>query len=250
MIQWRRRPQPRERRRVGATTSPRRPPLESGSDPGRAPRRVVGPETAHGGPIEGVTGPHGMAGGRRFATPRSPARLTAQKPDRATGATTDRFVAWLIGVAADAPRIAMVGLTSPGGLHIGGCSGSILHPRLLAAARPPRDSYGAWRSTLGAWPTTVIANAPAAPALAVARRPGPGRRPTPFPTGEGRRPRLLPDFQGLSVAEVRQITARHGLAVEISGNGRAVAQDPPPGTVVVARGARVRVRFGAAGDEI
>jgi hypothetical protein len=61
---------------------------------------------------------------------------------------------------------------------------------------------------------------------------------------------LLPDFQGLSVAEVREITARHGLAVEISGGGRAVAQDPPPGTVVVARNARIRVRFGASGDEI
>ena len=60
---------------------------------------------------------------------------------------------------------------------------------------------------------------------------------------------LLPDFGGLSVAEVRQITARHGLEVEVSGNGRAVAQDPPPGTVVAARGARVRVRFGAAGDK-
>jgi hypothetical protein len=60
---------------------------------------------------------------------------------------------------------------------------------------------------------------------------------------------LLPDFQGLSVAEVREITARHGLRVEISGGGRAIAQDPPPGTVVVTRGARIRVRFGAVGDE-
>ena len=58
---------------------------------------------------------------------------------------------------------------------------------------------------------------------------------------------LLPDLSGLSVAEVREITAKHGLAVEVSGSGRAIAQEPPPGTVVAARGARIRVRFDASG---
>ena len=60
---------------------------------------------------------------------------------------------------------------------------------------------------------------------------------------------LLPDFEGMSVAQVREITARHGLAVEISGNGRAIAQEPPPGTVVGVHGARIRVRFGAGANE-
>jgi hypothetical protein len=106
----------------------------------------------------------------------------------------------------------------------------------------------------------VAARAPAAPAASVPKqvaRPTPAlaarklvaQRALPEVAAIGDRV-LLPDFQGLSVAEVRQITARHGLRVEISGKGRAIAQDPPPGTVVAARGVRVRVRFRAAGDEI
>ena len=39
------------------------------------------------------------------------------------------------------------------------------------------------------------------------------------------------------------ITAQAHLAIEISGSGRAVAQDPLPGTVVAARNARIEVRF-------
>jgi hypothetical protein len=61
---------------------------------------------------------------------------------------------------------------------------------------------------------------------------------------------LLPDLRGLSVEEVRKITAKHGLAVEVSGNGRAIAQEPPPGTVVAVRGARIHVRFSAPGGRI
>jgi hypothetical protein len=54
---------------------------------------------------------------------------------------------------------------------------------------------------------------------------------------------LLPDLQGLTVAEVRAVRAKSQLHVEISGNGRAVAQDPPPGTVLATRGTRIQVRF-------
>jgi beta-lactam-binding protein with PASTA domain len=54
---------------------------------------------------------------------------------------------------------------------------------------------------------------------------------------------LLPDLRGLTVDEVKRITAEGALAVEISGSGRAIAQEPPPGTVLAAREGRVRVRF-------
>jgi hypothetical protein len=54
---------------------------------------------------------------------------------------------------------------------------------------------------------------------------------------------LLPDLRGLTVAEVKAITAQAHLAVEISGSGLAVAQDPLPGTVVAERDARIQVRF-------
>jgi hypothetical protein len=62
---------------------------------------------------------------------------------------------------------------------------------------------------------------------------------------------LLPDFRGFTVAEVRQIAATSQLAVSISGSGRAITQEPPPGTVLAIGGAPVRVRFepgAAAGD--
>jgi beta-lactam-binding protein with PASTA domain len=51
---------------------------------------------------------------------------------------------------------------------------------------------------------------------------------------------LLPDLRGLTAEQVRAVTERANLVVEISGSGRAVAQEPPPGTIVAAQG-RVRV---------
>lgn len=54
---------------------------------------------------------------------------------------------------------------------------------------------------------------------------------------------LLPNFLGLTVTEVRQITADAALSVTISGQGRAVLQDPPPGTVVTASAGPVHIVF-------
>ena len=54
---------------------------------------------------------------------------------------------------------------------------------------------------------------------------------------------LLPDFRGFTVAEVQQIAASSQLAVRISGSGRAISQDPPPGTVLAVGAASVKVRF-------
>jgi membrane peptidoglycan carboxypeptidase len=56
---------------------------------------------------------------------------------------------------------------------------------------------------------------------------------------------LLPDFRGLTPDEVRRELAGLGIALQVSGNGRAVAQEPAPGTIV--RGGSVRVHFGAGG---
>jgi cell division protein FtsI (penicillin-binding protein 3) len=56
---------------------------------------------------------------------------------------------------------------------------------------------------------------------------------------------LLPDFRGLTPEQVRRELAGLGIALQVSGNGRAVGQEPAPGTIV--RGGSVRVRFGAGG---
>jgi stage V sporulation protein D (sporulation-specific penicillin-binding protein) len=56
---------------------------------------------------------------------------------------------------------------------------------------------------------------------------------------------LVPDFRGLTPEQVRRELSGHGVALQVSGSGRAVAQEPAPGTIV--RGGSVRVRFAAAG---
>jgi len=54
---------------------------------------------------------------------------------------------------------------------------------------------------------------------------------------------LLPDFRGLTPAEVRKITANTELGVKMSGRGRAVEQDPPAGTIVGTAQALVIIYF-------
>jgi cell division protein FtsI (penicillin-binding protein 3) len=243
----------------------RRPPRgEWQAIPVESPRRVVREETARTvlAMLEGVAGPHGT--GRRAAL-RGLAVAgktgTAQKLDRETGRYSDsRFVAWFIGVApADAPRIAMVvALDEPRRpSHTGGAAAAPLFARVAAAELARLGVHTEPEIDVPAAAPATVARVSAAPEPRAARakaRPEPGppaasARPIPELARIGDRV-LLPDFQGLSVAEVREITARHGLEVEISGGGRAIAQDPPPGTVVVTRGARIRVRFGAVGDQI
>ena len=60
---------------------------------------------------------------------------------------------------------------------------------------------------------------------------------------------LLPDLAGLTVDQVKGVTERSDLLVEISGRGRAVAQSPPAGTIV-ASDALVVVRFEPGADSI
>jgi cell division protein FtsI (penicillin-binding protein 3) len=57
---------------------------------------------------------------------------------------------------------------------------------------------------------------------------------------------LLPDFRGQTPEQVRALLAGNGITLQASGSGRAVAQDPAPGTIV--RGGSIRVRFGAGGS--
>jgi hypothetical protein len=56
---------------------------------------------------------------------------------------------------------------------------------------------------------------------------------------------LLPDFSGLSVPEVTRITESQPVIVRFQGRGRAVAQDPPAGTIVPG-GSIVTIEFGDA----
>jgi hypothetical protein len=57
---------------------------------------------------------------------------------------------------------------------------------------------------------------------------------------------LLPDFRGLTPEQVRSQLAGLGIALQVSGSGRATAQEPAPGTIL--SGGAVRVRFAAGGS--
>jgi hypothetical protein len=54
---------------------------------------------------------------------------------------------------------------------------------------------------------------------------------------------LVPDFRGLTTAQVRRAVSGSEVQVELIGDGRAVAQEPDPGTILAGRATRVRVRF-------
>jgi cell division protein FtsI (penicillin-binding protein 3) len=96
--------------------------------------------------------------------------------------------------------------------------------------------------------------APSRPAVAVAKQPTrkPSTRKKPSRTSPSQVAKqlapigdrmLLPDFRGLTQAEVRKITANSELGVKMSGRGRAVAQEPPAGTIVGASQALVFIYF-------
>jgi len=55
---------------------------------------------------------------------------------------------------------------------------------------------------------------------------------------------FLPDLRGLSVAQVKEITAKAELTLQISGSGVAVSQSPEPGTVLANGNKNVAVTFG------
>jgi len=212
------------------------------AEPPAPSRRVVRAEVAATvlGMMEGVVGPDGT--GRRAALPgiRVAGKTgTAQKLDPVTGAyASNRYVAWFVGIApADDPRLVVVAaLDEPQGLaHTGGAVSAPLFAKVAAAQL----------ARLGILTTP---EPPSAPATAVAAEPPAGGG-SPAPdeaesalAHEGGRV-LMPDFRGLSVREVRRLTEGTPLAIEILGEGRAVSQDPEPGTIVAGATTRVRVTF-------
>ncbi len=221
-------------------------------------RRVLQPATAARmlEMLTGVVSPEGTgsrAGLRGVAVAGKTG--TAQKIDPSSGAyAPDRFVAWFIGAApADAPRVVVVvGLDEPRRPHHTG--GFAAAPLFAEAAAAQLNRLG-----IATAPERVVASKLM---LAADDLPPPETAPPPA-TPPPRTPRepelpgfeklgnhlLMPDLTGLTIAEVRSITEKNDVSVEISGRGLAIAQDPSPGTVVplAARGAVLRVRFAPAG---
>jgi membrane peptidoglycan carboxypeptidase len=113
------------------------------------------------------------------------------------------------------------------------------------SAPPPAPRVAALRPDAAAVRPTSPAPAPRKPSSP--GTPPPASAPAPAASAQElasfRGRVLLPDFRGLSLEEVTRITAGQGLQVMVQGNGRVVAQEPPPGTILPAGGV-VRVLFG------
>jgi cell division protein FtsI (penicillin-binding protein 3) len=210
-------------------------------------RRAMSPQTAATllSLMEGVTGPEGT--GKRAVVPgiRVGGKTgTAQKLDPRTGTYSDhKYQAWFIGVApVDDPRLVIVVmLDEPKGLaHTGGAVAAPVFAK-VAAAQLARLGIFVAPPISGAETTTVqrVVTPPAASvdgALAMAAAEAADRV-----ERYGDRV-LVPDFTDRTVDEVRR-QATGMLEVVVRGEGRAVAQEPPPGTIVDGRETRVMVRF-------
>jgi cell division protein FtsI (penicillin-binding protein 3) len=191
---------------------------------------------------------------------------TAQKLNPETGRyANNRFRAWFAGIvpADDPSLVILAGLDEPKRpTHTGGAAAAPLFARVASAqlarfgihtrprnanVRPaPVQTVRRTRPPKAAKATTPAVSSPP-PVAKKAAPPRPARVAAvraPLARVEDRI--LVPDFRGWTVEEVKRITATGALEVEVSGQGRAVFQDPPPGTVVPAHGGTVRVRFADA----
>jgi cell division protein FtsI (penicillin-binding protein 3) len=251
-------------------------------------RRVVSPDTAATvlAMMEGVVGPEGTARRAALRGVRVAGKTgTAQKFDPATATyADDRFTAWFIGVVpAEDPKLVIVaGVDEPRRpLHTGGAAAAPLFAR-VASAQLAR--FGVFTQPISSAPrytpeseAPVLVASPADPqAAATPSAVAPGTTPTtPVPrvtksnanateastkaaasrvatqlVSVGDR-MFLPDFRGLTESEVRQITADTPLDVKMTGHGRAVAQEPPAGTILARSRALVFIHFESSepGDE-
>jgi cell division protein FtsI (penicillin-binding protein 3) len=264
--------------------SARRPPgggwHSSRPEPGR---RVVREETAGAilEMLEGVVSPDGTASLAGLKGIRVGGKTgTPQKYDDVSKTYwPDRYEAWFIGVVpADAPKLVIVVRVDEARrpAHTGGATAAPLFAR-VAAAQLRRYGIFTEPERRGAEPRPTVAIArneplpsvsaapkkpesrpqrPAAqPRVARKSQPNPAQASRPSsaqasqPTAVERLASLgdrvlLPDFRGRTVAEVKQMTAGR-IDVKISGEGRAIAQRPPPGTVFALTSGPVTIRFEA-----
>lgn len=177
---------------------------------------------------------------------------TAQKLDLQTKRyAQNAFLAWFAGIApSDDPRLVIVtmldepqGFFHTGGLVAAPLFAEVAAPQLarlgiraaqpatqIAAGQPPVPASPARNDVAAVVASTgedAIAAAEEAPVELV---------------GDSDR-LLVPDLEGLTLGQVRGLLTRWGVEAELVGEGRAVAQEPDPGTILQGNRRRVRVRF-------
>lgn len=177
---------------------------------------------------------------------------TAQKLDpRTKRYAQNEFLAWFTGIAPmDDPKLVIVTmLDEPQGFfHTGGL---VAAPLFAEVATPQLARLG----ILATLPETQVAAAPVTPppsparadAAAVAVATGDeavaAAESAPVELVEEGDRLFVPDLEGLTQSQVRGLLARRGIEAELVGEGRAVAQEPDPGTILQGSQRRVRVRF-------
>jgi cell division protein FtsI (penicillin-binding protein 3) len=220
-------------------------------------RRAVSSETAAAmrAMMEGVVSGEGGTGKRaQLRGVRVGGKTgTAQKLEGGRYAN-DKYIGWFIGLAPlDAPRVAIaVGIDEPRGVHTGGAVAAPVFARvagsILTHLGIPTEPL------LTAVPATQTAAAK--PELKPQRKTSANAAAGPLDDtihGEsvaqedGRL--LIPDLHGLTIDEVKRVVARAPVELEVLGQGRAVAQEPDPGTVLPGGRTRLRVRFADHGGE-
>jgi len=238
--------------------------------------RVIREETAGAilEMLEGVVSPEGtgsLAGlkgvrvGGKTGTPQK------YDPESQTF-SQDRYEAWFMGVVpADAPKLVIVVRVDEAQrpAHTGGATAAPLFARVAAAQLTRYGIFTEPERNLGQpHPAVLLAQNESLPAVSAAPK-----KPAPRPKPSAARPShpsvvrtsttssahpsqpsaverltslgdrvLLPDFRNRTVDEVRQMTAGR-IQVKISGQGRAVSQQPPPGTVFALESGPVTIRF-------
>ncbi len=235
-------------------------------------RRVLRPDVTRTvlGMLETVVGPDGTGRRAGLRDIRVAGKTgTAQKLEADGTYSAHRYQGWFVGaVPADAPRFVIAAMIDEprGFVHTGGATAAPLFARVAAAALArdgiltepelplPEWARADWvppwkaaKATTTTPAVAAVASAPPKPKLIAASRvPALPRReaqPNDIQSWDNRV--LLPDFRGLTPEQVRSQLSGLGIAIQVSGSGRAVAQEPAPGTIL--RGGSVRVHFGAAG---
>jgi membrane peptidoglycan carboxypeptidase len=150
---------------------------------------------------------------------------TAQKIDATGHYSAVDYVASFVGyVPASHPAlVVLVSLDSPKGLHEGGQVAAPVFARVaeqtLRARAVPSDD-----------PNRVLDVRAETPGVTqAAYHPAPRVIPPPAAEGDAR---VMPDLKGISARDAAIAVGRRGLAVELRGTGRVVAQEPAPGTEI------------------
>jgi cell division protein FtsI (penicillin-binding protein 3) len=179
---------------------------------------------------EGGTGTNAAVDGYRVAGKTG----TAQKVDPAThGYSAKKRTASFVGfVPLDKPRLTIFVVvdeptTSPYGGVVAAPAFSAIAQQTLCYLKVPVDRSAVKKR--------------AEPAVAK-------REPEPVPEAaeggivEGSEAGSMPNFKGMSMRQVLRIMEKRGLNVKLQGSGRAVEQNPPPGSRINTQD-QVWVRF-------